>query len=117
MEFKQITINNKCSSLIMRALSKGVYKKEAFSIMDFLSETPQFYPLLPIYNGILRSCTKTHNLIQATKCLDLMEKKMIGKNEVTYTALLQVCNVHIKTYITLNNTNFVAKFWKQQKVF
>ncbi|KEH40253.1 PPR containing plant-like protein [Medicago truncatula] len=90
MEFKQITINNKCSSLIMRALSKGVYKKEAFSIMDFLSETPQFYPLLPIYNGILRSCTKTHNLIQATKCLDLMEKKMIGKNEVTYTALLQL---------------------------
>jgi len=62
------------------------------SWMYFLGETRQFYLLLPLYNAILRSCTKNHNLIQATKCLDLVEKKMIGKNEVTYTALLQVCN-------------------------
>jgi len=31
------------------------------------------------------------SLIQANKCLDLMEKKMVGKSEVTYTELLKVC--------------------------
>jgi len=31
------------------------------------------------------------SLIQASKCLDLMEKKMVGKSAVTYTELLKVC--------------------------
>jgi len=30
------------------------------------------------------------SLILANKCLDLMEKKMVGKSEVTYTELLKV---------------------------
>jgi pentatricopeptide repeat protein len=59
--------------------------------MDFLGESQRFYPVLPVYNSILSSCTKTKNLIQARKCLDLMEKQMMGKSEVTYTALLKVC--------------------------
>jgi len=58
--------------------------------MDFLAESRRFYPVLPLYNSILRSYTEIQNLVQARKCLDLMEKQMIGKSEVTYTALLKV---------------------------
>ncbi|GAU45008.1 hypothetical protein TSUD_87990 [Trifolium subterraneum] len=66
----------------------------AFSIMDFLGESRCFYPVLPLYNSILSSCAKNQNLIQARKCLDLMEKKMMGKSEVTYTALLKLAVLH-----------------------
>ncbi|XP_045824397.1 pentatricopeptide repeat-containing protein At1g76280-like isoform X1 [Trifolium pratense] len=90
MELKDISIDNTCSSLMMRALCKGVYTEEVFSIMDFLGESRCFYPLLPLYNSILSSYIKNQNLIQARKCLDLMEKQMMGKSEVTYTALLKL---------------------------
>lgn len=68
-----------------------LYFVQAFSIMDFLGESQRLYPVLPLYNSLLRSCTKIQNIIQASKCLDLMEKQMIGKSEVTYIELLKVC--------------------------
>ncbi|XP_073220230.1 pentatricopeptide repeat-containing protein At1g76280 isoform X2 [Cicer arietinum] len=117
MESKDISINNICSSLMMQALCKGAYTEEAFSIIDFLGESQRFYPVLPLYNSILRSCTKIQNLIQARKCLDLMEKKMIGKSEVTYNALLKLAvlqknlpAVHIiwQEYITLYSMSIIA---------
>ncbi|KAI5392672.1 pentatricopeptide repeat-containing protein At1g76280 [Lathyrus oleraceus] len=117
MELKDININNTSSSLMTRALCKGAYMGEAFSIMDFLGENRRFYPGLPLYNSILSSCTKIQNLIQARKCLDLMEKQMIGKSEVTYTALLKLAvlqknlpAVHIiwREYIKLYSMSIIA---------
>jgi hypothetical protein len=32
------------------------------------------------------------SIIHANQCLDLMERQMVGKNEVTYSELLKVCN-------------------------
>lgn len=60
-------------------------------MMDFLGKSQRLYPVLPLYNSLLRSCTKIQNIIQARKCLDFMEKQMVGKSEVTYTELLKVC--------------------------
>ncbi|CAI8585801.1 unnamed protein product [Vicia faba] len=91
--------------------------RRAFSIMDFLGQNRRFYPGLPLYNSILSSCTKIQNLIQARKCLDLMEKKMIGKSEVTYTALIKLAvlqknlpAVHIiwREYIKLYSMSIIA---------
>ncbi|RDY12998.1 Pentatricopeptide repeat-containing protein, partial [Mucuna pruriens] len=91
MELKGVSMNNRCSSLMMQALCKGGYLEEAFDIMDFPGESQCLYPVLPLYNSLLRSCTKMQDIIQASKCLELMEKKMVGKSEVTYTKLLKVC--------------------------
>lgn len=41
------------------------------------------------------------------QCLDLMESQSLGKNEVTYAALLKVCN--ITEYIYLGAENFIKK--------
>ncbi|KAL2349373.1 hypothetical protein Fmac_003373 [Flemingia macrophylla] len=111
MESKDVSMNNICSSLMMQALCKGGYLKEAFDVMDFLGESQCIYPVLPVYNSLLRSCTKMRSTIQASKCLDLMEKKLVGKNEVTYTELLKlavlqknlsaahlICHEYIKNY-------------------
>ncbi|KAK7283788.1 hypothetical protein RIF29_13534 [Crotalaria pallida] len=90
MEAKNVSLNNICLSLMTQALCKGGYLEEAFNMMDFLGESQRLYPGLPLYNSFLRSCTKMESIIHASKCLDLMEKCMVGKNEVTYTELLKL---------------------------
>lgn len=49
------------------------------------------YPVLPMYNNLLQVCVQTHSVSHVLKCMDLMEKKMVGKNEATYMQLLKVC--------------------------
>ncbi|KHN12600.1 Pentatricopeptide repeat-containing protein [Glycine soja] len=90
MELKGVSMNNICSSLMMQALCNGGYLEEAFDIVDYLGGSQRLYPVLPLYNSLLRSCTTMQNIIQASRCLDLMEKKMVGKNEVTYIELLKL---------------------------
>ncbi|XP_019453377.1 PREDICTED: pentatricopeptide repeat-containing protein At1g76280 [Lupinus angustifolius] len=90
MEAKNVSLNDICLSLMTKALSKGGYLEEAFNMMDFLGETQRLYPGLPLYNSFLRCCTKMQSIIHASKCLDLMEKRTVGKNEVTYAELLKL---------------------------
>ncbi|KAK7321837.1 hypothetical protein VNO77_32824 [Canavalia gladiata] len=90
MELKGVSMNNICISLMMQTLCKGSYLEEAINMMDFLGESQRLYPVLPLYNSILRSCTEMQSIIQANKCLDLMEKNMVGKSEITYTELLKI---------------------------
>nr|KYP65227.1 Pentatricopeptide repeat-containing protein At1g76280 family [Cajanus cajan] len=106
MELKGVSMNNICSSLMMQALCKGGYLKEAFDIMDLLGESQCLYPVLPLYNSLLRSCTKMRSIIQASKCLNLMEKKLVGKNEVTYTELLKLA-------VLQNNFSAAHLIWKE----
>ncbi|XP_057445914.1 pentatricopeptide repeat-containing protein At1g76280 isoform X2 [Lotus japonicus] len=90
MELKDVSMNNICSSLMMEALCKGGYLDEAFNLMDFLGVSQHLRPLLPLYNILLRSCVESKSIIQASKCLELMEKQMVGKNEATYSELLKL---------------------------
>ncbi|CAL0333173.1 unnamed protein product [Lupinus luteus] len=90
MEAKNVSLNNICLSLMTKALCKGGYLEEAFNMMDFLGETQRLYPGLSLYNIFLRCCTKMQSIIHASKCLDLMEKRTVGKNEVTYAELLKL---------------------------
>lgn len=67
---------------------------QAFNLMSSLGENPDIYPVLPMYNYFLEACVQMHSVNHASKCLDLMEKQMVGKNEVTYTELLKVCKAN-----------------------
>lgn len=64
-------------------------------MMNFLRESQHLYPGLSLYNSLLRACTGMQSITHASKCLDLMEKQMVGRNEVTYTELLKVCTLQI----------------------
>ncbi|XP_061356576.1 pentatricopeptide repeat-containing protein At1g76280 isoform X2 [Gastrolobium bilobum] len=90
MELKDVSMNYICFVLMMQALCNGGYLEEAFNMMDFLGESQRLHPLLPLCNSLLRSCTEMQSIIQASKCLDLMEKLMVGKSEVTYTELVKL---------------------------
>ncbi|XP_028784622.1 pentatricopeptide repeat-containing protein At1g76280 isoform X2 [Neltuma alba] len=106
MEARDISLNHICLFLMMKALCRGGYLEEAFNMMNFLRETQQFYPVLSVYNNFLEDCTKMHSIIHATKCLDLMEKHMVGNNEVTYTLLLELA-------VLQKNLSAVHQIWKE----
>lgn len=64
--------------------------------MNNCEETSYLYPTLRKYNTLLRASAEMKNVTHATKCLDLMENDMLGKNEITYIELLKVCSHHVK---------------------
>lgn len=59
-------------------------------MINNLGENSDIYPVLPMYNNLLHVCVETHSVNHVIKCLDLMEKQMVGKNEATYMQLLKV---------------------------
>ncbi|XP_021902495.1 pentatricopeptide repeat-containing protein At1g76280 isoform X2 [Carica papaya] len=61
--------------------------------------------MLPVYNIFLGACAKMNNIIHANKCLDLMERRMVGKNEVTYSELLKLA-------VWQQNLSAVHEIWK-----
>lgn len=90
MEEKMIGLNSICGLLMMRALCKGGYLQEASNLINFIGEQHGMHPTLPAYNIFLGTCTKMCSMIHVSQCLDLMEQKTVGKNEVTYALLLKL---------------------------
>ncbi|GMJ02768.1 hypothetical protein like AT1G76280 [Hibiscus trionum] len=87
---KEIGLNNKCYFLMVQALCRGGYLEEACNFMKFLGENHGIYPLLPVYNCFLSACAKMKSIVHANQCLDLMEQRKVGKNEITYSELLKL---------------------------
>lgn len=66
---------------------------QALNLINFLGESLGIYPLLCIYNSFLGACAETQSIGHANQCLDLMDRRMVGKNEVTYSELLKVSKI------------------------
>ncbi|XP_022132697.1 pentatricopeptide repeat-containing protein At1g76280 isoform X2 [Momordica charantia] len=90
MEDRGIFLNNTCSLLMIEALCKGGYLDEAFGLINFLAESRVMFPVLPVYNCFLRACVKMQSTVHVGQCLDLMDHRMVGKNEATYSELLKL---------------------------
>ncbi|KAM3304436.1 pentatricopeptide repeat-containing protein [Capsicum chacoense] len=110
MEEKEINISDKCYSLAVRALCKGGYLKEALSLMSIMGENRNCYSMLPIYNNFLAACYETQSVDYASKCMDLMEHQMVGKNEITYAQLLKLA-------VLQQNLSAVHEIWKECSKF
>ncbi|MFS7898838.1 putative tetratricopeptide-like helical domain superfamily [Helianthus anomalus] len=96
MEEKGIDLNNRCHTLMIRALCKADYLEEAFNLMSNCTETSYLYPTLQKYNILLGASTGMNSVIHVSRCLDLMENGMLGKDEITYIELLKVCIITSK---------------------
>ncbi|KAK2971799.1 hypothetical protein RJ640_018488, partial [Escallonia rubra] len=106
MEEKEISMDDKCYLLVIRALCKGGYLDEAFNLLSILGENADIYPILPMYNNFLGACAQMHSFHHADKCLDLMEQRLVGKNEVTYIELLKLA-------VLQQNLPAVHELWKE----
>ncbi|KAF3445911.1 hypothetical protein FNV43_RR11088 [Rhamnella rubrinervis] len=98
MEEKEISLDNFCSGLMLRALCK------AFNFINFIGESHGISQILPNCNIFLGACAKIRSLNHAHKCLDLMEHQLVGKNEVTYKELL-------KFAVLQKNLSAVQEIW------
>ncbi|XP_062092087.1 pentatricopeptide repeat-containing protein At1g76280 isoform X2 [Humulus lupulus] len=106
MEENEISPDTITSLLMMRALCKGGYLDEALNLINFLGESLGIYPLLCIYNSFLGACAETQSIGHANQCLDLMDRRMVGKNEVTYSELLKLA-------VSQKNLSAVQEIWKE----
>ncbi|KAL9248859.1 Pentatricopeptide repeat-containing protein [Drosera capensis] len=117
LEEKHITLGDKSCLLMVRALCRGGYLDEAFQLLKFLGENHRVSYILPLYNQYLSACVKMQNVIHTNQCLELMDSKLVGKNEVTYAVLLKLAvwqqnllAVHNiwKEYIQYYNLNMIS---------
>ncbi|KAG5542786.1 hypothetical protein RHGRI_015784 [Rhododendron griersonianum] len=103
---KDVDLDDKCYLLIIRALCKGGYLEEALNMMDMLRKDHDLYPILSMYNNLLGGCARIQSVSRANECLDLMERRMVGKNEITYTELLKLA-------VLQENLPVVHEIWKE----
>uniref|UniRef100_A0A6N2M5X7 Pentacotripeptide-repeat region of PRORP domain-containing protein n=3 Tax=Salix viminalis TaxID=40686 RepID=A0A6N2M5X7_SALVM len=105
MEEKEVGLDSKCYLLMIRALCKGGYLEEASNMIDFIGESHGIYPTLPVYNTFLGACSEMSRADYADQCLQLMERRMVGKDEVTYTMLLKLA-------VSQQNLSAVYEIWE-----
>lgn len=106
MEQREIGLDKICYLLIIRALCKGGYVEEAYNLIKFLGEKHGIYPNLSVSNVFLRACAKVKNIVHANQCLNLMEHRMVGKNEFTYSELLELA-------VSQQNLSSVHEIWRE----
>ncbi|KAK6939232.1 Pentatricopeptide repeat [Dillenia turbinata] len=89
---KEISLNNRCYKFIIKALCLGGYLEEAFNLISIIGDSDGIYPVLPAYNDFLMGCShaRKQTTSYANYCLDLMERHLVGKNEITYRKLLKL---------------------------
>ncbi|KAJ8755154.1 hypothetical protein K2173_018952 [Erythroxylum novogranatense] len=105
---KKTDLNERCFLLVMRALCNGGYLEEATNMINLSKEGFGLHDSLSMYNSLLRACLKVQSTDLVNQCLDLMERRMIGKNEVTYLELL-------KFAVQQQNLPAVNEIWKDYR--
>ncbi|CAH8330313.1 unnamed protein product [Eruca vesicaria subsp. sativa] len=87
---KEINLDSRSLLFIVQALCNGGHLDKASEFIQALGENDSISPLLPVYNFFLGACVKTRNGNYASRCLELMDQRRVGKNEITYAALLKL---------------------------
>lgn len=87
---REISLDSTSLLFIVQALCNGGHLDKASEFIQALGENDSISPLLPVYNYFLGACVKTRNGNYASRCLELMDQRRVGKNEITYAALLKL---------------------------
>ncbi|CAH2067553.1 unnamed protein product [Thlaspi arvense] len=87
---KEISLDSRSLLFIVQALCNGGHLDKASEFIRALGENDSISPVLPVYNYFLGACVKLRNGNYASKCLELMDQRRVGKNEITYAALLKL---------------------------
>ncbi|CAA7042532.1 unnamed protein product [Microthlaspi erraticum] len=87
---KKINLDSRSLLFIVQALCNGGHLDKASEFIYALGENDSISPLLPVYNFFLGACVKTRSWNYAGKCLEWMDQRRVGKNEITYAELLKL---------------------------
>ncbi|KAL1190046.1 Pentatricopeptide repeat-containing protein [Cardamine amara subsp. amara] len=102
---KEINLDSRSLLFIVQALCNGGYLDKASEFIHAVGEYDSISPVLPVYNYFLGACAKTRSGYHASKCLELMDQRRVGKNEITYAALLKLA-------VFQRNLSAVNDIWK-----
>ncbi|XP_056177316.1 pentatricopeptide repeat-containing protein At1g76280 isoform X6 [Syzygium oleosum] len=86
---KKISIGERCHILTLQALCKAGCLAVGLNLLSNLGENHHVTHFLDAYNYFLRACVVVQSELYAD-CLDLMEHRLVGKNEATYLELLEI---------------------------
>lgn len=86
---KKIGMGERCHILTLQALCKAGCLTVGLNLLSNLGENHRVAHLLEVYNYFLRACVDVRSELYAN-CLDLMECRLVGKNEATYLELLEI---------------------------
>ncbi|XP_010428682.1 PREDICTED: pentatricopeptide repeat-containing protein At1g76280-like isoform X2 [Camelina sativa] len=87
---KEISLDSRSLLFIVQSLCNGGHLDKASEFIHSVGEDDGIFPVLPTYNYFLGACAKTRSGYHASKCLELMDQRRVGKNEITYAALLKL---------------------------
>ncbi|VVA95475.1 unnamed protein product [Arabis nemorensis] len=85
---KEISLDSRSLFFIVQALCKGGHLDKASEFIHALGDS--ISSVLPVYNYFLGACADTKSWNHASKCLELMDQRRVGKDEMTYAALLKL---------------------------
>ncbi|KAG7587233.1 Pentatricopeptide repeat [Arabidopsis thaliana x Arabidopsis arenosa] len=102
---KEISLDSRSLLFIVQSLCNGGHLDKASEFIHAVGEDDSISPILPVYNYFLGACAKTRSVYHASKCLELMDQRRVGKNEITYAALLKLA-------VFQRNLSAVNDIWK-----
>ncbi|XP_073011123.1 pentatricopeptide repeat-containing protein At1g76280 isoform X2 [Typha latifolia] len=105
LEEEAVDLNKRSYRSIVRAFSKGEYLNEALNLLSLLVEGDRGHVVLPLFNIFLSGCDSKKSSNEAEQCLKLMERRLIGKSEITYWELLKLA-------VLQRSLTAVHKIWK-----
>ncbi|XP_023643985.1 pentatricopeptide repeat-containing protein At1g76280 isoform X2 [Capsella rubella] len=102
---KEISLDSRSLLFIVQSLCNGGHLDKASEFIHAVGEDDSISPVLPIYNYFLGACAKMRSVYHASKCLELMDQRRVGKNEITYAALLKLA-------VFQHNLSAVNDIWR-----
>ncbi|KAH6778303.1 hypothetical protein C2S51_009615 [Perilla frutescens var. frutescens] len=103
---KDVKLSGNCYFLTIKALCKGGYLEEAFSILSIQREQSDIYPTLRVYNYLLKASVRMNSLNGANEVLHLMEQEGMLKDIITYFHLLKLA-------VLQQNLSAAQEIWKE----
>ncbi|KAL1557173.1 hypothetical protein AAHA92_12695 [Salvia divinorum] len=102
---KDVKLSGKCYSFTIKALCKGGYLDEAFSILSIQMAHAEICPTLQVYNCLLKASVEMNSLNHANEVLYLMEQEGMLKDIITYSQLLKLA-------VLQQNLSAAHEIWK-----
>ncbi|KAL2611007.1 hypothetical protein R1flu_022699 [Riccia fluitans] len=104
MRSNKVRMNSVSYGCLIGALSRGGCIDEATELLKLLSKNNEAN--LVMYNTVLNGCVHKKNKVHAERCIQLMEKQGISKDERTYVELIKLSGM-------LGDVSATKMWWTQ----
>ncbi|KAG0590834.1 hypothetical protein M758_1G125600 [Ceratodon purpureus] len=106
MERNGLRMNEISYGCFLRTLCRTGQLDEALELLDVLSRSKGVKANLIMYNTVLNGCSLAKSKVHADKCLAVMERQGIAKDEMSYVELIKLSGL-------LHDASAVKFWWEE----